>query len=108
MSVSLPTVEDYEKLLKKVEALTLLVKHMALSLCAKQVVTIADICSMESVSKSQVMGKERYLLPNFGLSDYPEGVIRWKWDTYVAWRDIPASQRKEMYAEHLKNIVRGK
>lgn len=108
MSVSLPTVEDYEKLQKQVEALILLVKHMALNMCAKQVVTIADICEMESVSKSQVMGKERYLLPNFGTSDYPEGVIRWKWDTYEAWRKIPARERKEMYAEHLRNRVREK
>ena len=37
----------------------------------RRVVTVSDICTIEGLSKPQVLGKERYLLPNFGVSQYP-------------------------------------
>ena len=71
----------------------------------KKIVTIDDIAVWEGVSISQLRkgGKQRYLLPRFGQSAYPDGRTRWPIDEYLAWSARPASERKAEYMEHLRN-----
>lgn len=102
MSVQLPTLDDYKALEAKVDRLECLLEQISKHIKAPQVVTVADICSIEGVSKSQIMYREAYLLPNFGESEYPDGVKRWNWTTYMSWREIPADQRRALYEQHLE------
>lgn len=105
MSVQLPTLDDYKSLEAKVDRLECLLEQISKHVRAPQVVTIADICSIEGVSKSQIMYREAYLLPNFGISEYPEGVRRWNWETFMKWRALPVDKRKAMYDRSLERAV---
>lgn len=101
---SIPTFEDFERLEKKINDLTTLVTLFAQSVGSTKVVNVADICKFESVSKAQIWNKEKYLLPNFGVSEYPEGTTRWNLTTYLKWREIPVKTRKDMYVDYLEDI----
>ena len=70
---------------------------------ANQTVNISDIARMEGTSVSQLRkgGAERYLLPHFGVSEYPDGKVRWSWETYENWRKNPVEERKLAYRKHL-------
>lgn len=70
---------------------------------ANQTVNISDIARMEGTSVSQLRkgGAERYLLPRFGVSEYPDGKVRWSWETYEKWRKIPVEERKLAYRKYL-------
>ena len=98
---SVPTVEDYKKLEETLGDLMVMVNHIGTALGVPMVVKVADVARMEGISRSQIAGKEAYLLPNFGVSQYPDGVKRWDLDTYLTWRRIPVEKRKQMFAEHL-------
>ncbi len=75
------------------------------------VVKINDIARMENVSTTQIRGKERYLLPRFGVSAF-EGTTRWPMKEYLEWRSIPPDKRKQMWrdlpAKERQRIVMGK
>ena len=104
MSVSLPTIEDYQKVMEEIASLRRMIETVSIGMCAPRVVNVADIARMERVSRTQVEYKEVYLLPNFGISEYPEGTKRWNYETYVNWRAIPPEKRLDMYHEYLDNI----
>lgn len=71
----------------------------------RNVVNIKDIALLEGCSESQLRmgGKQRYLLPRFGESGYPDGITRWDNEEYVRWYMIPRAERKKAYLEHLRN-----
>lgn len=73
---------------------------------AKLTITVKEIAEKEgcSVSALSPSGKERYLLPRFGESGYPDGPKRWDLIEYWKWRQIPVEERKAMYKEHLRNV----
>lgn len=71
---------------------------------APKVVKVEDICRIEGVSKSQINGKEQYLLPRFGVSGYPVGVRRWDLDEYLKWRAISPAERYRMWQQHLETV----
>ena len=100
---SVPTVEDFDAMSAKMDGLSAKLDMIAMSLGCSLVVKIADIARMEGLSRSQLCGKEAYLLPNFGRSDYPDGVKRWDMETWLKWRRIPIEERKRMYQTHLES-----
>lgn len=104
LNLSLPTNEDFSALQKEVRELRSLVQLLCDKVATPKVVTVADICKLEGVSKTQISTKEIYLLPNFGESEFPDGVRRWNVSTYYKWREIPAKQRKNMYVDYLEQI----
>lgn len=100
MTIRVPGVEE---LIEKVESLQSEIKLMKQSLPVKLTVTISDIAQMEGISRSSLYGQERYLLPRFGESAYPDGVARWDMDEYLKWRAIAPKERKLMYLKHINN-----
>lgn len=94
MKLEIPGLEE---LLLKFEALTAEVKWLRDSTITKKVVSVSDIARMEGVSRSSLYGMEKYLLPRFGVSAYPDGVARWDLEEYLRWREISPVERKVMY-----------
>lgn len=101
--MDIPTTEDFARLEQKVSDLQALIVNLVNHNDFRRVVTVSDICTIEGLSKPQVLGKERYLLPNFGVSQYPEGTVRWDIETFLDWRRIPVEQRQRMYLRWLDN-----
>ncbi|MFA7087283.1 MAG: hypothetical protein WC145_11510 [Aliarcobacter sp.] len=99
--IEMPTLEDIERIEKKVDALTAMLTAYGMNTGAPQVVAIKEICRIEHVSYTQITEKERYLLPRFGESAYPEGTKRWPMDEYLRWREVPVAKRGEMFRQHL-------
>lgn len=98
---SVPTAEDFKRLEDSLGELMLMANNIRLTLGLPLTVKVADVARLEGISRSQISGKEAYLLPNFGVSQYPDGVKRWDLETYLNWRRIPVERRKKAYAEFL-------
>lgn len=96
--------QDFDELQAQVAELKDIINVMLDRIDAPKVVKVEDICRIEGVSKSQINGKEAYLLPRFGVSGYPVGVRRWDLDEYLQWRKIPAAQRYRMWQQHLEQV----
>ncbi len=71
----------------------------------KRTITISEIAQIEGVSVSQLRkgGKERYLLPRFGVSGYPTGSTRWNVEEYLEWSQVDPEERRQAYLELLRN-----
>lgn len=55
---------------------------------AKPVVNVADIAEHFGLSKNAIRKSEyRYLQPNWGVSEFPEGWTRWRIETFIAWEN---------------------
>ncbi len=82
-------------------------KHLAfLSSCYKlpQVINISDISRLMQVSRTQLLTKQAYLLPNHGrVSDFPDGPMRWRYATFETWDARPVDERKREYELLLAN-----
>ena len=100
---SIPTVEDFGRIEQELGELKLMLRSMMLVAGSPLVVKVSDIADFEGVSRTQILGKEAYLLPNFGVSEYPDGTRRWRIETYLEWRRIPVERRREMFREHLEH-----
>jgi len=81
----------------ELEELKTLVKNFALQ--GKATVSVADIAKYEGVNRTALHkgGNQRYLLPRFGESGYPDGPARWDVEEFVSWRRIPVEERKSQY-----------
>ncbi len=81
--------------------------HLAyLRTCCKapKVINITDISRIMGVSRTQLLTKQRYLLPYYGrISDFPDGPMRWKFTTWEEWDSRPLDTRKLEYETLLKN-----
>lgn len=99
---SVPTVDDFKRLEDALDDMKMVTNHIMVALGLPLTVRVADVARMEGISRSQIAGKEAYLLPNFGVSQYPDGVKRWDLETYLNWRKVPVERRKQMYAEFLE------
>lgn len=102
--MDIPTLDDLKRVEDKIDNLMALVTNVVNNANGRKVVTVSDICEMEGVSKTQILGKELYLLPNFGQSEYPVGTTRWNIETYLNWRGIPVAQRHQMMVKHLDHV----
>lgn len=101
---NIPTVEDFKALEHEVGELAVMLKLVMAGVKSPLVVKVCDICQFEGVSKTQISGREAYLLPNYGVSEYPDGVKRWRLETYLEWRKRPVEERRRGYAEHLEHV----
>ena len=96
--------QDFEELQAQVAELKNVLNVMLNRIDAPKVVKVEDICRIEGVSKSQINGKEQYLLPRFGVSAYPAGVRRWDLQEYLEWRSINPKERYRMWQAHLEQV----
>lgn len=102
--MEIPTKQDFDELRQQVLDLRCVIDVMLTRIDAPKVVKVEDIAKMEGVSKSQLNGKEQYLLPRFGVSAYPVGVRRWDLQEYLEWRSINPEIRYQMWKEHLEQV----
>ena len=102
--MEIPSKQDFDSLQAQVTELKDVIRIMLARIDAPKVVKVEDICRIEGVSKSQINGKEQYLLPRFGASGYPVGVRRWDLEEYLQWRQIPAEKRYLMWQHHLEEV----
>jgi len=98
------TKQDFDALQAQMADLKDTVSILLNYINAPKVVKVEDICRIEGVSKSQINGKEQYLLPRFGVSGYPAGVRRWDLDEYLKWRSIAPAERYRMWQQHLETV----
>lgn len=96
------TQADIAEIKEAISSLMFLVKKLAKDTKSSDVITIADICSIKGISRTQLTLREQYLMPNNGMSDYPDGIKRWNISTFEAWEKIPISQRKEAWEQSLR------
>ena len=95
--MELPTIEDFNRIETKVTLLTNLLEIVLLTkgtepLCAK------DIALREGISQKAIYNYDnRHYLPNFGVSEFPEGRVRWKLETYMKWSAMTIAERKSMW-----------
>lgn len=94
---TLVTKEDLAKFEQKLDLLDLHLKMILEQAKMPEVIKISDIAQIENMSYSQISGKERYLLPRFGISAFPEGTIRWTMKEFLEWKAIPPEKRKQMW-----------
>lgn len=100
---NIPTAEDFKRIEDELADVKTMLKSVLVGVGAPLVLKIADIAKLEGVSRTQIVGKEAYLLPNFGISEYPDGTKRWRIETYLEWRRVPIQRRREMFKAHLEH-----
>ena len=94
-------IKEIDELKSQISTLTSLVLHLAKNTGCKQTVNVKDVADMEGVSVSSIRNNCRYLLPDFGVSQYPDGQDRWDLERYLSWRSLDISQRRKAYSEQL-------
>ncbi len=97
MGAGIPTMDDFNSLEKRVmhieDLLTKISKYLI-----PGTLTIKDIASQCGMSVGTLYNdKYRHYLPNFGQSDYPDGLKRWNLKTVENWESIPIHERKTMW-----------
>lgn len=102
MTVDFATKQDIEELKRIVRQQTQLLGLLLKTCNLKSVLTIADICSMKGMSRRSIE-RAPYLLPNCGVSDFPEGRARWNIETYEKWERIPIDTRMQMWRQEQTN-----
>lgn len=95
-------IEELDALREEVENLSKLVLHLTSTMGLKKTVSVKDIAEMEGVSVSSLRGNCRYLLPNYGQSQYPDGPTRWDMEVYLSWRSLSPTQRKSALRSALR------
>ena len=85
---------DFDELLARLDETNERLAFLTLSCKLPETVDIADIAKIKGISKTQLREKERYLLPNFGVSQYPDGPTRWDYTVYEAWNRRSVNERK--------------
>lgn len=91
--------EELEDLKREVSDLKMLLLHLTKMMGLKQTVNVKDIADMEGVSVSSLRGNCRYLLPDFGVSQYPDGQDRWDNEKYLSWRAMDVNQKRRAFKE---------
>ena len=102
--IEIASKDDFVYLKNKIDNINDLLVFLTNTMSLPEVVTIKDVCKIEKVSRTQIETRERYLLPHFGKSDFPEGTIRWRWATFCEWRRRPIESRKQEYERILNNM----
>lgn len=95
-------IEELDSLREEVNNLSKLVLHLTSTMGLKKTVSVKDIAEMEGVSVSSLRGNCRYLLPNCGQSQYPDGPTRWDIEVYLSWRSLSPTQRKSALRSALR------
>ena len=92
-------IDELDALRADIAGLTTVVTHLVKTVGVKKTVDVKDIADMEGVSVTSVRNNCRYLLPDYGESQYPDGPARWDLEKYLAWRSISPKQRKLAYRQ---------
>lgn len=100
--MDLATKQDFDELQKKIDDLTACVLRMSSSLSLPDVLYVSDLAKIEDLSVTGIK-KSPWLLPDFGVSEYPEGRCRWTTETVRRWRAIPVSTRLSMWLTRIQN-----
>lgn len=103
MEFQIPELQDIRK---SIDDLYRILDVMIASGKSKRTVTIDDIAKIEGVSNSSIRHREKYLLPRFGESGYPDGRCRWDFDEYLEWRKRPPEERKRAWEQSLREELR--
>ncbi len=90
---------EFDELKKEVAELKMLLLHLTRQMHMKQTVNVKDVAEMEGVSVSSLRGSCRYLLPDYGKSQYDDGQDRWDNDYYFTWRSLSPDQRRRAFKE---------
>lgn len=102
MTIDLASKQDLEKLNAKLDNLAMLLQKLIADEKRCDTIDVNEVARMEGVSRSTAMKNQRWLLPNYGDSDYPDGKARWTLDTWLKWRAIPIEDRKVGYPRYLE------
>lgn len=94
---------DFDKILAELAQMNEKLAFVSLSCRMPETVDIADIVKIKGISRTQIIERERYLLPNFGQSQYPDGPTRWDYQVYEDWNRRPIADRKKEYEAFLEN-----
>lgn len=100
--MDLATREDYEALKAEIEEMRACLNSIRAKLVMPEVLYVSDVAKLEDLSISGIK-KSPWLLPNFGVSEYPGGRCRWTYDTVRRWRDIPVKERVSMWRTYRSN-----
>ena len=100
---------DFDKLLMRLDQIDEKLDFVSLTCKLPETIDVGDIAKLKGISRTQLTEKERYLLPNFGVSQYPGSHARWDYAVYEAWNSRPIGERKLEYeavleAERKKRI----
>ncbi|MFA6934358.1 MAG: hypothetical protein WCR70_03735 [Sphaerochaetaceae bacterium] len=90
--MTIPTMEDFNRLEKKVDEL--------LDLYSKdkpKTLNIRQLAQRYASSYNHIKYDAPWLMPGFGKSDFP-GTARWLISTVEDWEKIPIDERQEMYS----------
>lgn len=94
---------DCDRILAELGQLNERLSFVSLSCKLPETIDISNIATIKGISRTQITEKERYLLPNFGQSQYPDGPTRWDYKVYEEWNRRPISERKKEYEAYLEN-----
>ena len=94
--MELATKEDYEVLKKKLDDMLLEVSMINTKLALRDVLYVSDVARIEGLSVTGIK-KSPWLLPDFGVSQYPDGRVRWTADKVREWRERPILERISAY-----------
>lgn len=98
------TVKDIADLQHDVEGIRMYLSHLSKCFEVPKVINISGISRLMQVSRTQLLTKQAYLLPNHGrVSDFPDGPMRWRYATFEAWDARPVDERKREYELLLAN-----
>lgn len=110
--LTLVTKDDLEHFEQKLDQLNVNLQLLLQLTKMPDVIKVAEISKIENVSVAQLRGRERYLLPRFGVSGFPAGTDRWEMKEFLEWRAISPEKRKQMWrdlpAKERQKIVMGK
>lgn len=93
MELDIATKADIDALRDDISVLTILVQKLVKDSKSREVISVADLCEMKGISRTQLVSRMPYLMPNNGMSDYP-GKRRWNISTLLEWEKIPVNERK--------------
>lgn len=99
--MDLATKDDFDVLARELGEIRDLLGVVQESVLAPDVLYVKDVAKVERLSVSGVK-KEPWLLPNFGISEYP-GRTRWSFKTVREWRQIPVKTRHSMWLTKMGN-----
>lgn len=98
MELDLATREDLLRIESKLDRLLGLLE-------TPKTVNVSDICGFLKMNRSSVCYSHPWLLPNFGVSQYP-GVRKWDVSVWEAWNARPVEERKREYIDREVGVIK--
>jgi len=108
MKLDIATKQDIEELKEQINKLTATISLMSSCLSKQKACTtvdVNDIAQMKGISRTTLVERMPYLMPQNGVSEYA-GKKRWNLSTYQEWDARPVSEREMAWKAQLKNQAR--